>query len=208
MDSAQDELLTRAIGGDRDALATLLTRHTPSLRQSLAGDVPRRWQSLLSVDDILQQIFTDAVLDISRFTQRAGADFSGWLITIARRNLQDVIRMLEADKRGGGRRPLPLNDPDESRDGLLELLSDSSTSPSGHAARNEAHAALAEAIDSLPEDHARVVRLYDLDGRSIQEVADELKRSSGAVYMLRARTHRWLRDILGRGSDFLSGSRE
>lgn len=208
MDPAQDELLTRAVGGDREALATLLTRHTPSLRQSLAGAVPRRWQSLLSVDDLLQQTFTDAVLDIERFTQREDAGFRGWLITIARRNLHDVIRMLEADKRGGGRRPLPLNDPDESHDGLLDILSDSSTSPSGHAARNEARTALAQAIESLPEDHARVVRLYDLEGRSIQEVADELKRTPGAVYMLRARTHRWLRDILGRATDFLSGSRE
>ena len=208
MDPAQDDLLTRAIGGDRDALASLLTRHTPSLRQSLAGAVPSRWQSLLSVDDVLQQTFTDAVLDIERFTKREDAEFSGWLITIARRNLHDVIRMLEADKRGGGQRPLPLSDPDESRDGLLEILSDSSTSPSGHAARNEARAALAQAIESLPQDHARVVRLYDLDGRSIQEVADELKRTPGAVYMLRARTHRWLRDILGRPADFFSGSRE
>lgn len=208
MDPAQDELLTRAVGGDREALATLLTHHTPSLRQSLTGAVPRRWQSLISVDDVLQHTFTDAVLDIGRFTQRQDAGFGGWLITIARRNLQDVIRMLEADKRGGGRRPFPLSDPDESCDGLLEILADSSTSPSGHAARNEARTALAKAIESLPEDHARVVRLYDLEGRGIQEVADELERTPGAVYMLRARTHRWLRDILGREADFLSGSRE
>ena len=116
--------------------------------------------------------------------------------------------MLEADKRGGGTRPLPLTNPDESYDGLFELLQDPGRSPSRHATRNEIHAALEQGIDLLPPDHGRVVRMYDLAGRDIEEVAAALQRSPGVVYMLRARAHRWLREILGRSSRFFDDSRE
>lgn len=208
MGPSDDDLLPQAVAGDREALAELLKRHAPLLRRNAALSIPRRWQALLSIDDLLQQTFTDATLDIKRFVPRADASFDGWLATLARRNLQDAIRLLEADKRGGGARPLPLTNPDESYDGLFELLQDPGGSPSRHAARNEIHAALEQAIGLLPPDHGRVVRMYDLDGRGIEEVAAALQRSPGAVYMLRARAHRWLREILGRSSRFFDDSRE
>ncbi len=50
--------------------------------------------------------------------------------------------------------------------------------------------------------------MYDLEGRSVEDVAGALGRTPGAAYMLRARAHRWLREILGRSSDFFGNSRE
>ncbi len=208
MDAAEHELLDRATGGDRDALAELLMRHAPPLRRKLSGQIPARWQSVLSVDDVLQQTYTDAMLDIARFVPRPDATLDAWLGTLARRNLQDAIRMLEAEKRGGKRRAISISDLDASYDGLYEMLSSSSSTPSRRATRDEARDALRQAIQSLPDDHQSVVRLVDLEGHTVAETAARLGRSPGAVYMLRARAHRWLFDILAGDGAFSRGSRE
>ena len=46
--------------------------------------------------------------------------------------------------------------------------------------------------------------LYDIEGRSVQEVGAHLNRSPGAVYMLRARAHEQLAGLLGHASAFLT----
>ena len=55
---------------------------------------------------------------------------------------------------------------------------------------------LKAAIDQLPKDYRRVVQLYDLDGLAAAEVARQMDRSDGAVYMLRARAVDRLRELL------------
>jgi DNA-directed RNA polymerase specialized sigma24 family protein len=77
------------------------------------------------------------------------------------------------------------------------LLSCSTTSPSGKAAKSEAKAALEQAIDRLPRDYQIVVRLYDIEGHPVEDLASTMKRSAGAVFMLRARAHRALGRLLG-----------
>ena len=74
------------------------------------------------------------------------------------------------------------------------------------AARNEAWAALKQAIRRLPEDYQQVVRMYDLEEQPVETVARVLQRSPGAVYMVRARAHRMLRDLLGGPSDYFTNA--
>ena len=93
---------------------------------------------------------------------------------------------------------------DDSHLALYELLGATSTTPSRQAARHEAKATLQAAIAELPPAYAQVVRLYDLDGRSGPEVAAAMRRSRGAIFMLRGRAHDRLREILGSPTKFLS----
>ena len=60
MTNPDDDRLSRAVAGDRQALADLLEAHGPKVRSALTASFPRKWQSLLSVDDVLQQAYTDA----------------------------------------------------------------------------------------------------------------------------------------------------
>jgi RNA polymerase sigma factor (sigma-70 family) len=87
---------------------------------------------------------------------------------------------------------------------MLEMLGATSATPSRAAALNESRTLLESAIARLPADYAMVVQLYDLEGNSIAEVAVAMKRSAGAVHMLRARAHDSLRELLGRESIFFS----
>ena len=68
----------------------------------------------------------------------------------------------------------------------------------------EAADAVESTLMQLPPDYATVIRMYDLQGRPIAEVAAEMNRSTGAVHMLRARAHDQLRCLLGTETDFFS----
>jgi RNA polymerase sigma-70 factor (ECF subfamily) len=205
MMTSDDDVLRRAVAGDRQALVELLEAHGPKVRHALSASFPRKWQSLLSVDDVLQQAYTDAFRAITSLEPRGEGAFAGWLTTLAKRNLVDAIRGLEADKRGGNRQRVVQPNSDESFVALYEFVAASMTSPSGQAARSEARVHLEKAIEALPEDYKQIVKLYDLQGRPMEEVAKALDRSPGAAYMLRARAHRKLAELLGGASDFLSG---
>lgn len=168
------------------------------MRASLRGRIARRWSSLLSEDDILQQTFTDAFLDIGRFEPRGAGAFGAWLRRLADHNLTDATRALAAARRGGDRARATAG---SSADLLLDQVLASTATPSQVLAREEAAGALRVAVQALPETWRRVVTAYDLEGRPVEELAAELGRSVGAVYLLRNRALRRLAEGL---ADFAS----
>lgn len=179
MEASGDNLVEKAAGGDRDALVELFKRDGPAVRRGLTGRIPQHWQGVLSEDDVMQQTYATAAGGMHEFHSGSESSFAKWLTTVARRNLGDAIKMLEADKRGGDRRLIELKSTDDTYVTLWDLLTGAGTTPSQHVARGEAKTALERAIDQLPEDYARVVVMYDLEGRPVQEVADALQRSAG-----------------------------
>ena len=195
------ELVRRAVDGERDALTSLLRAAAPRLRASLDRDLPARVAAVLSVDDVLQQTFTDVFVDIHRFVPTGDGAFESWVSTLARNNLRDALRMIDAARRGGDRRPVQVGG-DASIDGLLEAVAGRSrSSPTRVATRREEADRLLEAIDRLPGDYATVVRSYDLAGESIEDVATAISRSVGATFLVRHRAHRRLREWLARALD-------
>lgn len=206
MATSDEDLIGKAIKGDKQALGDLLEQHGPVVRGGLMRSIPRRWQAVLGADDIMQQAYTDAFMAIGRFEPRGPGAFGAWLNTLAKRNLIDAIRGLEADKRGGDRQQVGPIGNDESYVALYEQVGGTITSPSRNAARKEARSLLEQAIDVLPEDYQTLIRMYDLEGKSVQDVADALNRSPGAVFMLRTRAHRKLSEIMGTPSKYLTDS--
>ncbi len=112
--------------------------------------------------------------------------------------------MLEAGKRGRNHRYVQPGGGNDSFIALHDLLSAAGTTPSQGVARGEARTALEQAILQLPEIYQQVVRMYDLEGRPVEEVARALNRSPGAIYMVRARAHRRLCELMGRSSKYFS----
>jgi RNA polymerase sigma-70 factor (ECF subfamily) len=206
VDTEDNDLVRQAAGGDRDALVRLLKRHGAPVRQSLAGRIPSCWQAVLTADDVMQQTYVDAFLDIGRFDTGRDGSFCGWLMTLARRNLLDALRMLGTEKRGKSWQRVAALPTDESFVALHELLTDTGSTPSRQVAADEVRARLERALELLPPTHRTVVQMYDLEGRSVQEVSASLNRTPGAVYMLRARAHHELAELLGTPSQFFSGS--
>lgn len=194
-----DSSLQAAIAGDVPAMSRLLREHAPALRAQIVIDP--QWRSVLDADDILQITFLEAFLRIGSFSDNGPGALLAWLRRIADNNLRDAVKGLTRQKRPPPARQTAASG-DQTAIELFELLGVTTTSPSRVLATAEMKAALAVALDSLPEDYARVIRSYDLEGNTIAETACTCGRSAGAVHMLRARAHSRLRELLGENPFF------
>ena len=194
-----DNSLQAAIAGDVPAMSRLLREHAPALRAQLVIDP--QWRSVLDADDILQVTFLEAFLRIGSFSDHGPGALLAWLRRIADNNLRDAVKGLTRQKRPPPARQAAASD-EHSTIELFELLGVTTTSPSRVLATAEMKVALAQALESLPEDYARVIRSYDLEGKSIADTAAGCGRTSGAVHMLRARAHVRLRELLGENPFF------
>lgn len=198
------ELIAAAVSGHDPSLTQLLRRYGPQVRATLQPLVSAKWQSALDVDDVMQITYLEAFLRVRQFDNRGDGAFLAWLMRIARNNLHDAIRELERQKRPQPDQRVSAVVGGESTFALLEQLGWTSTTPSRGAADDDVRRHVLDALAELPEDYEAVIRLYDLDGRSAAEVALELNRSEGAVYMLRARAHDCLRESMGAASQYFS----
>ncbi len=201
MTPTDDELIARSVGGDNDALAELLERYDGLVRRGLR--IARKWRAVLDLDDVMQVTYLEAFGRIGRFTPAGSAAFLKWLTRIAENNLRDAARGLGRAKRPppeGRVVPTGVDDPA----GVLTYLVETCSTPSRFARRGESKRILEEAIGRLPQDYQTVIQRYDMQGQSAAEVAAAMGRTQGAVYMLRARAHDQLREILGSESRFFS----
>lgn len=204
MSGDETNLLQRAVEGDASALRALLETHGGDVRSRISGRIDKRWQSSMDEDDVMQVTYIEAFLHIDQLVARDTASFVAWLTRIAENALRDAVRGLSRQKRPDPARRIesPINA--ESYVSLLECLGVTTTTPSREVVKRDALMALESAISHLPVDYQTAVRLYDLEGRAIADVATSMGRSVGAVHMLRGRAHERLRTSLS-SSQFFSG---
>lgn len=195
MSQGDNQLVAQAIAGDTDALSRLLACHGPAVERTL--QIGPLWQSVLDLADVMQVTYLEAFLQIGELQNAEEAAFVTWLRRMADNNLRDAIRGLERDKRPSPRNRVQPAGYEDSLTGLYHLLGETTTTPSRALNRQEIVAQLRDAIAALPPTYAEVIRLYDLEGLPIGEVAARLGRSTGAIHMLRARAHDQLRRRLG-----------
>ena len=192
MPDDDESLIESARAGDRAALAELLRRYRPAVQRELENQLHGDWNGLVTVEDVLQHSFAEICLHAASLPP-AGA-FPVWFRQLAVHNLRDAQRALLADKRGGKSKRVSI----DSATFVSRILGVEATltSPLEHALRADADAVLAGAIAQLPDDYALVIRQYDLAGEPIELVAGRLKRSPGAVHLLRRRAFARLRGLL------------
>jgi RNA polymerase sigma factor (sigma-70 family) len=201
MDDRQAQLVEQAVAGDMDALSTLLTEHGPGIANRLATQIRPVYRGLLDAEDVMQVTYLEAFLRIARFTPRDSGGFVAWLNRIATNNLRDAVRELERLKRPPAARRVTVGGSESGAAALLDQAGWTSTTPSRVATNDEMRTALIKALEQLPADYATVLRLYDLEERKVDDVAEHMQRSIGAVYMLRARAIDQLRVVFSGISD-------
>jgi RNA polymerase sigma-70 factor (subfamily 1) len=190
-----DALVAQAVQGDVDSLSELLSRFGPEVEQALR--VGKLWQTFIDAGDVMQVTYLEAFLQIGSFRPEKAASFEAWLRRIAENNLRDAIRGLERQKHPPPRQRLQAGrGADDSAVGLFDQLVAHSSTPSRTMRREEVRHLIQAAVARLPEDYSKVVRMYDLEGQPIEEVAAAMKRSPGAIHMIRARAHDRLGELL------------
>jgi RNA polymerase sigma-70 factor (ECF subfamily) len=203
-----DELASRAIRGDQNALKVLLTNHRAAIRQRVAYRVPEWFRGTIDPDDVVQEACIDAFRNIAGFQWRGADSFDRWFLTIALRRLRDAIKRQRSIKRGGGRAPVGARmlGFDDSMVALLDLLAGPGRTPSQSVARHEAVEAVQSALADLPEDYRQAMYLVHLEGHSIAAAAQTMQRTERAVENLCYKAKLRMREFLGSRSRYLSTS--
>jgi RNA polymerase sigma-70 factor, ECF subfamily len=155
------ELLTRHVGGEREAFGELFRRHRGRLWAVAVRTLGDPEDAAEAVQDAMIKAYQGAG------TFRGGSAVTTWLHRIVVNACLDRIR-------ASGRRPtVPLADDDA----LALPTLDSATDPSQAAMRLSVHRALAE----LPFDQRAVLVYVDMLGYPVEEVAAILKVRPGTV---------------------------
>lgn len=131
--------------------------------------------------DVTQEVFERVFLKHSLY--RPGSNFRAWLFEVAR---NQALSALRARKRNP--RPITsLSDGDNDRDDMLEQIADENEDRS--LEEREFMAALAQAIEDLPEHYQTVFELCVRQSRPYQEAAHILGLPTGtvAIRIMRAR---------------------
>lgn len=206
MNESEAELVDRARCGDAQALTMLLERAGLELGAEIERQIGDRYRNQFDAADILQVTFLEVFLHADTIAPGASGSFRSWLRRIAENNLRDALRALERDKRPSPSRRIEVHDRDRSYLALLEQVAAASNTPSRDCALNELREGVDAALRELPRDYEQVLRLYELEGLSGEEVAERMGRSCGAVRMLLARAREQLVHVLGSDSRFFSSS--
>lgn len=153
-------LMRAALDGDSAAYRRLLASLTPLLRTVTRRNCARIGLDGGEAEDIVQEVLL--AIHLKRHTWDVDRPFGPWIMTIARNKL------IDARRRRGNRLTLPI---DELADILAAEGSDDATD------RGD----LDRLLGGLGERQRDLVRSLSVEGRSVQETAERLKMSEGAV---------------------------
>jgi len=198
--------VTAAQGGDRLALAKLLTTYHWRFRRRAESRMDAALKVKISPDDVLQEVYLEVARQIARFEDRGPGSFLNWVYTILDRRIAGTRRAAHGQLRDIDREVPAGAVGADSYWELLDQLRGNSGTPSRVVRREEALGALIGCIDGLSDDHRRVIQLRFLDGLSVEEVAARLGKSKAAVVALTRRALEALRVSMDRLGEFTRGA--
>jgi RNA polymerase sigma-70 factor, ECF subfamily len=171
------ELVRRAQREDKEAFEELIRRHQHRVF-AVAGGILKRRED---VEDIAQQVFVKAYFSLKRFDQRAA--FSTWLYKITVNECWDMLRKKKV-------RPL-VYEADLSEEQARQVIS--SAEKGKHdpdiSERLEARQRVERLLQGLDERDRLMLILKEVEGFSIEEIAEvlDLNANTVKVRLFRAR---------------------
>ncbi|MGD8452555.1 MAG: RNA polymerase sigma factor [Phycisphaerae bacterium] len=185
-------------------LQAALLRRAESLHYYIESRIPKRYRSIVSPEDVLQEVWITAYQTFSGDIR----DVDRWLTTVANSKVIDALRTVLAVKRGGGRAEISERPGrTSSSDSLFARVHGDALTPSRDVSTQEARHAVQVALASLPHDARRAVQLRYIEGLSHQAIAKLMRRSKPAVNSLLFRGLRELRGRIGQATLFFSDAR-
>jgi RNA polymerase sigma-70 factor (ECF subfamily) len=180
------QLVRMAQGGVEAAFEELVRRHQQRVF-ALVGGILRRQED---VEDIAQQVFLKVYLSIKRFDQRAA--FSTWLYKITVNECWDYLRKKKV-------RPLVYeSDLSEEQVSRLDGIVSNDRVSLGPSDRAEVKDLLEHMLDKLPESDRQLLVLKEIEGFSVQELAEILDLNVNTVKVRLFRTRGRIMDAYRR----------
>lgn len=161
------ELVRLVVEGDVKAFEPLFMRHKDAIYAMLL----KRTADLNYVDDLLQEAFMKAFININRYNP--DYDFGAWICTIAKNTFVDFSR---------SRKSNALN-PDNNLpiDGRCNTTQATSPSPEESIINAQQRAQIDRYIAALPEDYRNLFVMRFLEEYTYEEIAEKLEMKLGTV---------------------------
>ncbi len=182
----EEDVLTNAARGDRDAFGLLYERYI----DRIFNYVYYRTGNLHDAEDLTARVFQRAMNHIHNYTDR-GLPFSAWLYRIA----HNLVANWHRDR--SRRQEIPLNE--------LPVVPSKDDRPETTLVRSQEQDSLLRMIRQLPPERQTLLILKFVENLSNAEIGQIMGRSEGAVKSLYHRTLLALRDQLGDQSLNLEG---
>jgi RNA polymerase sigma-70 factor, ECF subfamily len=169
--------------GEQSAFEDLVRRYQERVF-ALVGGILHRQED---VEDIAQQVFLKAYLGIKRFDHRAA--FSTWLYKITVNECWDYLRKKKV-------RPLVYEaDMSEEQVSCLDGIASANQQPEGPRQRAEAKEMIELMLEKLPEQDRQLLLLKEVEGFSVQELAEILNLNVNTVKVRLFRARGRIMDI-------------
>ena len=162
-------LVRRAQGEDKEAFEELIRRHQHRVFDVASGILRRRED----VEDIAQQVFVKAYFSLKRFDQRAA--FSTWLYRITVNECWDLLRKKKV-------RPLVYESDLSEEQARQVTTSAEKVNPGPDISQKiEARENVDRLLEGLDERDRLMLILKEVEGYSIQEIAEVLNLNGNTV---------------------------
>ena len=169
-------LVSRARTGDQHAFFELVKRHRHGVERLIRPMV--RSASSDELEDLVQEALTKAMLHIHSYSEEYA--FSTWLYRIATNHAIDYLRKKKLNAFSISSPPVQSTSKleDESRE---YEISDQSWVPEEMMLADERTRLIDEAIEQLPENYRRIIKLRHSEDMEYEEIAKVLKIPMGTV---------------------------
>jgi RNA polymerase sigma-70 factor, ECF subfamily len=163
MDELSDAILMERVAGrDAEAFVTLYRRHRLRVFSLILHMVKDRGHA----EEILQDVF-QRVWDRASMYQASQGQLLSWLLSVARNCCLDFLR--KESRRGG------------FCVSLYEEFQQEAVTAAAPVLEVETVRSVRQALEALPPEQARVLKLTYFDGLTQQEMAEELGESLGTI---------------------------
>src|SRR6185369_6612745 len=182
-----DDVVARAVAGDRDALQKVLGTIRPIVLRYCRARIGTAERSGLSADDVAQEVCLAAITALPRYKDQ-GRPFLAFVYGIAAHKVADAHRAAARNRA-------------EPTDVLPERYS-TEAGPEQLALDAESSARMAKLLSVLPEKQREILILRVVVGMSAEETAEAVGSTAGAVRVAQHRALARLKDeIMSKGHD-------
>lgn len=177
-----------AKNGSPSALGSLLESCRDYLLLIANEGLDSELRTKLGPSDLVQQTFLHAQRGFAEFRGTTQADLHAWLRAILLHEMSRTRRRFQLTQKRNPELEVPLEG-NGAIDNPASVLVYDTPLPVDRLLTDEKWTLLARAVEQLPEDYRRVVRLRYWERKTLGEIAAELGRTSEAVRKL------WVRAV-------------
>jgi RNA polymerase sigma-70 factor, ECF subfamily len=182
----EHDLVRRAQSGDEAAFEELIKKHQQRVFGLVTGVLRRRDD----VEDVVQQVFLKVFVSLKRFDHRSA--FSTWLYKVSVNECWDYLRKRKV-------RPLMYEaDLSEDQVSRLDGVASADRPPENPSERAEARDLLERMLEKLPDEDRQLLVLKEVEGFSVQELAEMLDLNVNTVKVRLFRSRARLMDVYKR----------